>query len=155
VKSGAHYTVVAETRVLYFASEDGLRKLVADGTHYWMDPTLNDLEQRLDAARFFRISRAALVSLGAIAEVHPMPGGSGEVRLKNGERLEVPAEISGTAGGTREIISAGRTPSGDRSRSASVAPLASEQMKACPDKQIHCARPIRECRERLGALPSE
>jgi len=81
--------VVAEARVLYFASEDGLTKLVADGAHYWMDPTLNDLEQRLSGARFFRISRAVLVSLAAIAEVHPMPGGSGEVRLKSGERLEV------------------------------------------------------------------
>ena len=89
VKSGAHYTVVPEARVLYFASEEGLTKLVADAGHYWMDPTLNDLEQRLDAARFFRISRAAVVSLGAVAEVHPMPGGSGEVRLKNGDRLEV------------------------------------------------------------------
>jgi two-component system LytT family response regulator len=89
VKSGAHYTVVAESRVLYFASEEGLTKLVADGAHYWMDPTLNDLEARLDSGRFFRISRAALVSLVAVAEVHPMPGGSGEVRLKNGERLEV------------------------------------------------------------------
>jgi two-component system LytT family response regulator len=89
VKSASHYTVVAESRVLYFASEDGLTKLVADGAHYWMDPTLNDLEERLDPARFFRISRAALVSLSAIAEVHPMPGGSGEVRIKNGERLEV------------------------------------------------------------------
>ena len=89
VKSAAHYTVVAEPRVLYFASEEGLTKLVADGAHYWMDPTLNDLEQRLDPKRFFRISRAALVSLSAVAEVHPMPGGSGEVRLKNGERLEV------------------------------------------------------------------
>jgi two-component system, LytTR family, response regulator len=89
VKCGAHYTVVSEARVLYFASEDGVTKLVADGARYWMDPTLNDLEQRLNGARFFRISRAALVSLAAIAEVHPMPGGSGEVRLKNGERLEV------------------------------------------------------------------
>jgi two-component system LytT family response regulator len=89
VKSGEHYTVVAESRVLYFASEDGLTKLVADSANYWMDPTLNDLEQRLDAGRFFRISRAAIVSLAAVAEVHPMPGGSGEVRLKNGERLEV------------------------------------------------------------------
>jgi len=89
VKSGGHYTVVAEARVLYFASEDGLTKLVADGAHFWMDPTLNDLEQRLDAARFFRVSRAALVNLAAVGEVHPMPGGSGEVRLKNGERLEV------------------------------------------------------------------
>jgi two-component system LytT family response regulator len=89
VKSASHYTVVAESRVLYFASEDGLTKLVADAAQFWMDPTLNDLEQRLDPARFFRISRAALVSLSAIAEVHPMPGGSGEIRLKNGERLEV------------------------------------------------------------------
>jgi len=89
VKSGGHYTVVAEGRVLYFASEEGLTKLVADGAHFWMDPTLNDLEQRLDPARFFRISRAAMVNLAAVGEVHPMPGGAGEVRLKNGERLEV------------------------------------------------------------------
>jgi two-component system LytT family response regulator len=89
VKSGSHYTVVAESRVLYFTSDVGLTKLVADGAQFWMDPTLNDLEQRLDPARFFRISRAALVSLSAVAEVYPMPGGSGEVRLKNGERLEV------------------------------------------------------------------
>jgi two-component system LytT family response regulator len=88
-KSAAHYTVVPEARVLYFASEDGLTKLVAEAANYWMDPTLNDLEQRLDPARFFRISRAALVSVAVIAEVHPMPGGGGEVRLKNGERLEV------------------------------------------------------------------
>jgi len=89
VKSAAHYTVVGEARVLYFASEDGLTKLVAGDGQYWMDPTLNDLEQRLDPKRFFRISRAALVSLSAVAEVHPMPGGSGELRLRNGERLEV------------------------------------------------------------------
>jgi two-component system LytT family response regulator len=89
VKSASHYMVVPEARVLYFASEDGLTKLVAADANFWMDPTLNDLEQRLDPARFFRISRAALVSLAAVAEVHPMPGGSGEVRLKNGERLEV------------------------------------------------------------------
>ena len=85
----SQYLVVGESRVLYFGSEGSLTKLVADSGQYWMDPTLNDLEERLDPARFFRISRAALVSLSAIAEVHPMPGGSGEVRIKNGERLEV------------------------------------------------------------------
>jgi two-component system LytT family response regulator len=81
VKSAAHYVVIAESRVLYFASEDGLTKLVADSGQYWMDPTLNELEQRLDAARFFRISRAALINLNAVAEVFPMPGGSGEALL--------------------------------------------------------------------------
>ncbi|MBZ5581467.1 MAG: LytTR family DNA-binding domain-containing protein [Acidobacteriia bacterium] len=89
VRNGAQYLVVGEPKVLYFASEDGQTKLVADGGHYWMDPTLNELEQRLDSARFFRISRAALVNLNAITAVTAMPGGSGEALLKNGQRLEV------------------------------------------------------------------
>jgi two-component system, LytTR family, response regulator len=89
VRSGAHYLVVPESRVLYFGSEGSLTQLIADNGQYWMDPTLNDLEQRLDPARFFRVSRAALVCLNAVAEVAPMPGGSGEVILKNGQRLEV------------------------------------------------------------------
>lgn len=54
-----------------------------------MEPTLNDLEQQLDPSRFFRISRAALISLNAVSEVHPLPGRSGQVVLKNGQRLEV------------------------------------------------------------------
>jgi len=89
VKSGEHYVVVGEAKVLYFSSEDGLTRLVADGAQYWMDPTLNELEARLDSGRFFRISRAALINLNAVGEVHPMPGGSGEVLLKSGARLEV------------------------------------------------------------------
>jgi len=89
VKNAAHYLVVDEARVLYFGSEDGLTRLVADGGQYWMDPTLNELEQRLDPARFCRISRAALINLNAVAEVYPLTGGSGEVLLKNGHRLEV------------------------------------------------------------------
>jgi two-component system, LytTR family, response regulator len=88
-RSGAHYLVVSEAEVLYFASEGSLTRLVSAKGQYWMDPTLNDLEQRLDPARFFRVSRAALVALNAVAEVVTMPGGSGEAVLKNGQRLEV------------------------------------------------------------------
>jgi two-component system, LytTR family, response regulator len=89
VKNAGHYLVVGEARVICFSSEDGLTRMVADGGQYWMDPTLNELEARLDPARFFRISRAAMISLNAVAEIFPMPGGSGEVLLKNGQRLEV------------------------------------------------------------------
>ncbi len=89
VRNASHYLVVGEAKVLYFSSEEGLTRLVADGAQYWMDPTLNELEVRLDAARFFRVSRAALINLNAVAEIFPMPGGSGEVLLKNGVRLEV------------------------------------------------------------------
>jgi len=89
VKSSSHYLVVGESRVLYFSSEDGLTKLIAEGGQYWMDPTLNELELRLDRSRFFRISRATLINLNAVEQVIPLPGGSGEVLLKNGSRLEV------------------------------------------------------------------
>jgi len=89
VRNGAHYGVVPESRVLYFVSEEGVTRLVSDGAQYWMDPTLNHLEGRVDPARFFRISRAALINLNAVTEVFPLPGGSAEVAMKNGQRLEV------------------------------------------------------------------
>jgi len=89
VRSGSHYSVVGESRVIYFVSENGLTRLVGDGGQHWMDPTLNDLEGRLDPARFFRISRSALINLNAVTEVFPMPGGAGEVAMKSGQRLEV------------------------------------------------------------------
>ena len=89
VRSGARYLVVGEARVLYFSSDTGLTRLVSENAEYWMDPTLNELERRLNPGRFFRISRAALVNLNAVTEVHPLSGGSGEVLLKNGQRLEV------------------------------------------------------------------
>jgi two-component system LytT family response regulator len=54
-----------------------------------VDPTLNELEERLDPAVFFRISRGAIVNLNAIAEVLPMIGGVADVVLSNGIRLEV------------------------------------------------------------------
>jgi two-component system LytT family response regulator len=89
VKHADGFVVVGESRVLFFASEGGLTRLIGDTERYWMDPTLNELEQRLDPMRFFRVSRAALINLSAVTELHPLPGGSGEVLLKNGQKLEV------------------------------------------------------------------
>jgi two-component system, LytTR family, response regulator len=89
VKHGEGYVVVGESCVLFFASEGGLTRLISDAERHWMEPTLNELEQRLDPARFFRVSRAALINLSAVKELHPLPGGSGEVLMKNGQKLEV------------------------------------------------------------------
>jgi two-component system LytT family response regulator len=89
VKHGERYVVVHESRVLFFASEGGLTYLICDGGRYSMDPGLNQLEEQLEPDRFFRISRAALVNLSAVAELLPLPGGSGEAVMKNGQRLEV------------------------------------------------------------------
>jgi len=89
VRRAGRYLVVPESRVLYFGSEGSLTRLAGEDGEYWMDPTLNDLEQRLGPERFFRISRAALINLNAVTEVMPLAGGSGEVLLKNGQKLEV------------------------------------------------------------------
>jgi two-component system, LytTR family, response regulator len=72
VRSGAQYRVVGESRVLYFGTEGSLTRLVAADGQFWMDPSLNELEQRLDPTRFFRISRAALVNLNAVTNVIPV-----------------------------------------------------------------------------------
>ena len=71
------------------ALQGGRELLAGARPRLFLELHLNELEQRLDPARFFRISRAALINLSAVTEVHPLPGGSGEVVLKNGQKLEV------------------------------------------------------------------
>jgi two-component system LytT family response regulator len=88
-RRGSAYRVVAARDVLCFVSEDGITKLHAADQHYWMSPTLNDLETRLDTRQFFRISRGAIVNLDAVREVAPTAGGHGEVTLKDGSKHEV------------------------------------------------------------------
>lgn len=88
-KRRSRYCVVPTEQVLYFASEGGLTKLQAEDGHYWVQPTLTELESRLDPAAFFRVSRAALVHLPAVKEVLPDPSGTGEVEMKDGEWIEV------------------------------------------------------------------
>jgi two-component system LytT family response regulator len=88
-RKGATFRVVPAREVLYFASENGLSKLQAAGQHYWMQPTLNDLEARLEPKQFFRISRAVIVNLDAVRDVAPLVGGQGEVTLVDGSKLEV------------------------------------------------------------------
>ncbi len=88
-RRGSTYHVVLGRDVLCFVSEDGLTRLSAADQQYWMSPTLNDLEARLDPRHFFRISRGAIVNLDTVREVSPTAGGHGELMLKDGSRYEV------------------------------------------------------------------
>jgi two-component system, LytTR family, response regulator len=88
-RKGATYRVVHAREVLCFLSEGGLTKLQTADGHYWLPPTLNELEERLDSRQFFRVSRAAIVNLDAVREVVPTTGGQGEAALRDGTRLEI------------------------------------------------------------------
>lgn len=54
---------------------------------YQINYRLKDLEQRLDPAKFVRLSRGAIVNLEAIARIAPMPGGTYTVVLKNNQEI--------------------------------------------------------------------
>lgn len=89
-RRGEKFVVIPASKAAYFESVDGLTKIVTvTGEAYWMDSPLQVLEQRLEAQRFFRVSRNALINLNEVAEVHPLPGGSAELLLRGGPRLEV------------------------------------------------------------------
>jgi two-component system, LytTR family, response regulator len=86
---GDRYRIIPLQDVVWFSSQDRLTSLHTRDKEYVLDPTLNDLEERLDPASFFRISRAAIVNLNAVSEVLPMAGGVADVVLATGLRLEV------------------------------------------------------------------
>lgn len=88
-RRGARFRVVPQEEVLFFSSQEGLTRLCATGGEYWMQPSLTELEERLDPASFCRLSRSAIVNLDAVREVIPLVGGYGQVVLKEGRRLEV------------------------------------------------------------------
>jgi two-component system LytT family response regulator len=89
VRCGEAYRVLPQREIVHFSSTGGLTRVHTDSRQYVLEPTLNELEDRLNPALFFRISRAAIVNLDRVTEVLPMPGGTADVVLKNGPRLEV------------------------------------------------------------------
>lgn len=88
-RCGDRFRIVAQKDVVYFSSEGGLTRMNTRERQYVLDPTLNDLEERLDPGMFFRISRSAIVNLNCVAEIRPLIGGVADVALDNGTVLEV------------------------------------------------------------------
>ena len=76
-----------------------IASIVADGElmhittvtaeRFTISPRLHLLEARLDPRRFVRLSRSALAALDQIQRVSPMPGGTYQVTLANGQTLQV------------------------------------------------------------------
>ncbi len=66
-----------------------LRLTTIAGQRHIITYRLKDLEARLDPAQFVRLSRGALVNLGLIQRVSPMPGGTYVVTLTTGQQVPV------------------------------------------------------------------
>lgn len=88
-RRGNRYCVVQRREVLCFVSDGGLTMVRTPGHESWMQPSLQDLEDRLDPAGFFRISRSVIVNLDGVRELVPVSGGQGIARMVDGSELEV------------------------------------------------------------------
>lgn len=73
-------SIVADGELLHISTNGGER--------YVINFRLKDLETRLDPERFLRLSRGAIVNIDSIAKISPMPGGTYQVSLTNGQELE-------------------------------------------------------------------
>ena len=70
VKVGAHLRVAETTDILYFYSmQKGTFLKLNDGKDYVIDQSLEQVEQLVDPAQFFRINRKYLVALKSIKDV--------------------------------------------------------------------------------------
>ena len=88
-RRGARYRVVPLAEVVAFSFDDGQTRLHTATEQLLMQPTLAQLLRRLDPARFFQVSRAAVVHLDAVREAKPHTDGTGQIVLSNGTVVEV------------------------------------------------------------------
>jgi two-component system LytT family response regulator len=88
-RRGARYLVVPIADVVAFSFDDGQTRLHTATEQLLMQPTLAQLQRRLDPARFFQISRTVVVHLDAVREAKPHTDGTGVLLLSNGTSVEV------------------------------------------------------------------
>lgn len=88
-RRGARYLVVPVADVVAFSFDDGQTRLHTTTEQLLMQPTLAQLQRRLDTARFFQISRSVVVHLDAIREAKPHTDGTGQLVLSNGTTVDV------------------------------------------------------------------
>jgi len=63
---------ISINEIAYFASEDGETMLFVDsGKHYFINDSLDQLEEELDPKLFFRANRQLIVSLKSIEKISP------------------------------------------------------------------------------------
>jgi DNA-binding LytR/AlgR family response regulator len=82
VKTGQQLTFLPTIDVAYFRSSDGLTQAFnVAGKKFFVEHTLEELEDLLDPREFFRISRGLTVRLSAIQKIHPHLNGRLKLEL--------------------------------------------------------------------------
>ena len=90
VRAGARQLILRAEEILWFGAEDKLVFAATASDRHWVNFTLDQLEQRLDPARFQRVHRGAIVNLDHARSLHAAFAGTYRLRLDDAARTEVP-----------------------------------------------------------------
>ena len=89
VNAGTRYFFVKPNEILYISAQEKYVKIHTDKGSHLLRETMQEMEQRLDPAKFVRIHRSHLVNLDFIQEVQPWSHGDCVAILRNGAKLAV------------------------------------------------------------------
>lgn len=87
IRDGGTVVFLQPDEVAWIESAGNYVRIHAEGEEYLVRETLKRMEDRLDAARFLRVSRSAIVNLDRVREVRPQPNGTHEISLRDGTRF--------------------------------------------------------------------
>ena len=90
VRIGNKQLIVKADDVLWFGAEDKLVFAATASDRHYVNFTLDELERRLDAARFLRVHRSAIANLDHAAALRPGFAGTWRLQLNDAARTEVP-----------------------------------------------------------------
>jgi two-component system LytT family response regulator len=88
-RTGDKLELVDLSRVTHFYASDKLIYAATADRHYVVDPSIAELESKLDPARFIRIHRATILNLDHLCELHTWFGGKMVARLKDAKKTEL------------------------------------------------------------------
>lgn len=81
--------VVPVGQIDYITADGAYAELHADDKTYVIRERMQNLEERLDPAQFFRVHRSSIVRLDRVEALYTASGGDYAVRLSNGKKLRV------------------------------------------------------------------
>lgn len=81
--------VVPTERIDYVTASGPYAEITTEGKKFMLRERMQNLEEQLDPARFFRIHRSVIVRLELVEAIQRSGGGDYAVRLRDGTRLRV------------------------------------------------------------------
>jgi len=94
VRIGQKQLIVRADDVLWFGAEDKLVFAATANDRHYVNFTLDELERKLDTARFVRVHRSAIANLDHAAALRPGFAGTWRLQLDDSARTEVPVSRS-------------------------------------------------------------